>query len=368
MSGLGLLFLLVVIAERLVAPGSGAATALAVAGWVLWAAFAAEFAARLAVASHRGRFLRRNWWQVIFLVLPFLRVLRLLKSLRLLRTGRVVSSTVRSSRSAGRLLGDRTAWLSMVSLIVILAASELLYELDGTHGSYADTLHATALMAISGERAAYGHGVRHGARSPAGGVLRGGRRGSGRHPRRLLRRQSGHTGRGEWAGAVCGAFADPRRLALIPSGTLPDGPLPAPADRRPAARGPGGAGPSPASGARWRCRCRGRVPIFLSGGRHGCPGGAYRRRDALPRAPGDRPGLSAKGAWRTWAGSGCAERAAGALPGTWQAGSCVPSGSRALPVAGAAGLTALARAAGRDPMRCLVARCACRDVSAPGVP
>ncbi|WP_151898378.1 hypothetical protein [Streptomyces sp. C8S0] len=105
MSGLGLLFLLVVIAERLVVPGSGAATALAVAGWVLWAAFVAEFATRLAVASHRGRFLRTNWWQIIFLLLPFLRVLRLLKSLRLLRTGRVVSSTVRSSRSAGRLLG-----------------------------------------------------------------------------------------------------------------------------------------------------------------------------------------------------------------------------------------------------------------------
>ncbi|WP_236244845.1 hypothetical protein [Streptomyces sp. CC210A] len=151
MSGLGLLFLLVVIAERLVVPGSGAATALAVAGWVLWAVFVAEFATRLAVASHRGRFLRTNWWQIIFLLLPFLRVLRLLKSLRLLRTGRVVSSTVRSSRSAGRLLGDRTAWLSMVSLIVILAASELLYELDGGHGSYADTLHATALMTISGE-------------------------------------------------------------------------------------------------------------------------------------------------------------------------------------------------------------------------
>lgn len=39
----------------------------------------------------------------------------------------------------------------MVSLIVILAASELLYELDGGHRSYADTLHATALMTISGE-------------------------------------------------------------------------------------------------------------------------------------------------------------------------------------------------------------------------
>ncbi|MBC9731052.1 hypothetical protein [Streptomyces sp. TRM68367] len=151
MSGLGLLFLLVVVAERMVAPQSAAATGLTVVGWVLWAAFAAEFAARLALASHRGRFLRANWWQIIFLVLPFLRVLRLLKSLRLLRTGRVVSSTVRSSRSAGRILGDRAAWLSMVTLIVIVAASDLLYELDGAHGSYGSTLHATALMTVSGQ-------------------------------------------------------------------------------------------------------------------------------------------------------------------------------------------------------------------------
>lgn len=151
MSGLGLLFLLVVVAERMVQPGSGAATALTVAGWLLWGAFAVEFGARLALASHRGRFLRRNWWQIVFLVLPFLRVLRLLKSLRLLRTGRVLSSTVRSSRSAGRILGDRAAWLSMVSLIVVVAASELLYEFDSARGSYASTLYATALMAISGE-------------------------------------------------------------------------------------------------------------------------------------------------------------------------------------------------------------------------
>ncbi|MCC9742416.1 hypothetical protein [Streptomyces sp. MNU89] len=151
MSGLGLLFLLVVVGERMAEPGSGAATALAVAGWLLWGAFAAEFAARLALARHRGRFLRRNGWQIIFLVLPFLRVLRLLKSLRLLRTGRVLSSTLRSSRSAGRILGDRAVWLSMVSLIVVVAASELLWEFDGAHGSYAATLHATALMTISGE-------------------------------------------------------------------------------------------------------------------------------------------------------------------------------------------------------------------------
>lgn len=151
MSALGLLFLLVVIGERMATPGTAMHLAMTVTGWLLWAAFVAEFIARLSVVEQRGRFLRRNWWQVIFLVLPFLRVLRLMRSLRLLRTGRVLSSTVRSSRSAGRLLSDRVAWLGMVTVIVVVAAGELLYEFDRPAESFALTLHATALMAISGE-------------------------------------------------------------------------------------------------------------------------------------------------------------------------------------------------------------------------
>ncbi|MFD3356587.1 hypothetical protein [Streptomyces fradiae] len=151
MSALGILFLLVVIGEYMAKPGTAMHVAMAVTGWLLWAAFIAEFAARLILAEHRGRFLRRNWWQMVFLALPFLRVLRLLRSLRLLRTGRVLSSTVRSSRSAGRLLSDRVAWLGVITVIVVLAAGELLYEFDRPADSFASTLHATALLAISGE-------------------------------------------------------------------------------------------------------------------------------------------------------------------------------------------------------------------------
>ncbi|MEU7565486.1 hypothetical protein AB0A99_05615 [Streptomyces fradiae] len=151
MSALGILFLLVVIGEYMAKPGTATHVAMTVTGWLLWAAFIAEFAARLILAEHRGRFLRRNWWQMVFLALPFLRVLRLLRSLRLLRTGRVLSSTVRSSRSAGRLLSDRVAWLGVITVIVVLAAGELLYEFDRPADSFASTLHATALLAISGE-------------------------------------------------------------------------------------------------------------------------------------------------------------------------------------------------------------------------
>ena len=150
MSALGLLFLLVVLGERLARPDSGLALVLTVLGWLLWAVFAAEFVARMVVAPDTGRFLRRNWWQLVFLVLPFLRVLRLVRAVRVLRAGRVLSSAVRSSRSAQRALGDRVAWLAAVSAIVVLGSSQLLFEF-GSYERYGDALHAAALAAVIGE-------------------------------------------------------------------------------------------------------------------------------------------------------------------------------------------------------------------------
>lgn len=150
MSALGLLFLLVVLGERLAEPGSAVSTALAWTGWALWAAFVAEFVLRLVLAPDRGVFLRRNWWQVLFLVLPFLRFLRLVRAVRVLRAGRVLSSTIRSSRSAHRVLGDRVGWLVALTAITVLGASQLLYEFaDYEH--YGDALHAAAMGAITGE-------------------------------------------------------------------------------------------------------------------------------------------------------------------------------------------------------------------------
>ncbi len=40
-----------------------------------------EYAARLVIATDRLRFLRRTWWQLLFLALPFLRFLRLVRLL-----------------------------------------------------------------------------------------------------------------------------------------------------------------------------------------------------------------------------------------------------------------------------------------------
>jgi len=158
MSVLGVLFLLVVLGQN-VATGPGVQRAFTVVGWVLWVVFVAEFLLRLWLAPSRTRFLRHNWWQVAFLLLPMLRFLRGLALLRLVRAGRVlrvvraggvVSSAVRSSRSAGRILGSRIGWVAAVSAIVVLGSSQLLFTLD-YYASYGDALHAAALATIAGE-------------------------------------------------------------------------------------------------------------------------------------------------------------------------------------------------------------------------
>lgn len=157
MSVLGVLFLLVVLGQN-VAGSPAVQRAFTAAGWVLWAVFAAEFLLRLWLAPSRVRFLRRNWWQLAFLLLPMLRFLRGLALLRLVRAGRVlrvvraggvVSSAVRSSRSAGRILSSRLGWVAALSAIVVLASSQLLYTL-GAYDSYGDALYAAALATIAG--------------------------------------------------------------------------------------------------------------------------------------------------------------------------------------------------------------------------
>lgn len=150
MSALGILFALVVLAEQLTHPDSTVGWALTVTGWLLWAVFVAEFVARMVVAPDTGRFWRRNWWQVVFLLLPTLRVFRLVRALRVLRTGRVLSSAIRSSRSARGLLGSRIGWLAAVTAIVVLSSSQLLYAFAGFE-TYGEALHAAALATMTGE-------------------------------------------------------------------------------------------------------------------------------------------------------------------------------------------------------------------------
>lgn len=154
----GLLFALLVLADTTVSLSGGARTAFDVFTWLLWGLFVVEYVVRMIVAPSVPRFLRRNWWQLIFLVVPFLRFLRPLARLRIPRVGRILSWALRTSRSAARRLTGRLGWLAALTTIVILAASQLLYEL-GEYASYAEALYDAAMAAITGQRTDQAAGV-----------------------------------------------------------------------------------------------------------------------------------------------------------------------------------------------------------------
>ncbi len=156
MGVLGLVFVLVVLGQVL-AREPWLVAILTVVGWLCWAVFVAEFALRAVRARDRRRFWARNWWQLVFLAVPFLRFARALPLLRAARLGGVLSAAVRGSRSAGRLLSSRIGWLAAVTGVVVLAASQLLY-VSGDHDRYSAALHDAALATVTGQPLTAGSG------------------------------------------------------------------------------------------------------------------------------------------------------------------------------------------------------------------
>ena len=151
MAWLAALFVLVLVGDAVVRDQSPFATIFTVAGWVIWGLFVIEFLLRFAIAPSKDRFLRRHWWQVIFLALPFLAMLRFFLALRVARAGRLLSAAVRGTRSAAASLGNRLATLGAVTVMVILLAANVLFEFGGIE-TYGDALHAAALGTITGQQ------------------------------------------------------------------------------------------------------------------------------------------------------------------------------------------------------------------------
>lgn len=144
----GVLFVLVLVADRTTPATSPVQIWWTVISWVLWGLFVGEFALRLVIAPSTSDFLRRNWWQLAFLALPFLRFLRAFS--RGARVARGLSTSLRTSRTAARTLGGRIGWLASVTMGVVIAATEIVYEFT-PQVEYVAVLHDVTLSAISGE-------------------------------------------------------------------------------------------------------------------------------------------------------------------------------------------------------------------------
>ncbi len=130
---LTLLFLVVMVLP-VIYPGlsPGARSALAAIDLGIWAAFLAEYLARLFVAPDRLRFILRNPFDLLLVVIPVLRPLRLLRSVTLLRTARLIrigAGAGRAVRESRVHLASRAALLAAGSAFILILATAVM-ELD----------------------------------------------------------------------------------------------------------------------------------------------------------------------------------------------------------------------------------------------
>lgn len=150
MGWLAVVFILVIVGDSLVRPGSGYATIFTITSWLIWAVFVLDFIVRLRIAPSTGDFLRRNWWQILFLVIPFLAFFRFFIAVRVARASRLLSAAVRGTRSAASNLRSRLSTVAAVTVVVVLLSANVLFEF-GNVRPYGDALRAAALATITGE-------------------------------------------------------------------------------------------------------------------------------------------------------------------------------------------------------------------------
>ena len=143
------------VAYELIAPRAQREV-LTLVGNVIWALFAVELVAKLVVSRHPGRFLRRHWPSVLFLVLPLLRVLRLFRALRLVRVlpfSRVVGSSYRAVGTARLLLAGRLQFLLAATVVIVFGSGQLLFVMErgreGALTSLGDALWWSANLGIA---------------------------------------------------------------------------------------------------------------------------------------------------------------------------------------------------------------------------
>jgi len=102
---------------------------LTVVSWTVWAAFAVDFAVRLALADDGTAYALRHWYDVALIVLPMLRPLRLL---RLLALARVLNRS-----ASGSLVGKVTTYVFGVAVMTVglgaIAVLDAEQEADGAN-------------------------------------------------------------------------------------------------------------------------------------------------------------------------------------------------------------------------------------------
>ncbi|MBV8491135.1 MAG: potassium channel family protein [Candidatus Eremiobacteraeota bacterium] len=108
--------------------------ALEAANWLLWAAFAIDYATRLTLAQKRIAFVRRNLIDLAIVLLPLLAPLRIVSGvrvLRVLRTVTVLSVAARAQKASRNVVNPQNVMVAIAivaTLGIVGAGLELQFE------------------------------------------------------------------------------------------------------------------------------------------------------------------------------------------------------------------------------------------------
>lgn len=135
---------------------------LEVLSWSLWGLFFLEFAAKFALAPVKRTYLKKNWLDVLVVLLPFLKFLRLARVLRATRALPIFRLLVFGGKGSGSALvllrRRRLGQLGIISVMVILLGASVGYllEIDASGGrieNFGDALwwSATTITTVGSE-------------------------------------------------------------------------------------------------------------------------------------------------------------------------------------------------------------------------
>lgn len=140
---LALAMLPLLIAPFFFDPPQGVEEGFLVADWFIWAFFAFEYVVRLVLTPAKAKFLRREWPDLLIILLPFLRPLRVVRSaraLRLLRLARLAAFLSEFTQEGRRLLVRRQLhWVLILTLATVVGSAALVYGVEEGRGGPIET-------------------------------------------------------------------------------------------------------------------------------------------------------------------------------------------------------------------------------------
>jgi voltage-gated potassium channel len=105
--------------------------ALVAIDYLIWAAFTVEYVVKLWLAPDRWRFVKANLPDLVIVVVPMLRPLRILRGVRLLRLARLEAFAVEGLSEARAVLRRRgLSWVLLIALALNLIAAALVLSFE----------------------------------------------------------------------------------------------------------------------------------------------------------------------------------------------------------------------------------------------